>query len=126
MYLLSEEQSKIIKEEKFEKLEDVLNEKDRIIEEVNNIDLKIQQSSKQEKVNDQDIIDLQSTIKKTLIEIKALDDENNKKLLEAMSGMEHGIKDIRQGMRAMQNYSNNDPYESFAALGGTLFIDQDS
>lgn len=126
MYELSREQANLITEEKFEKLEDILDKKDNLIEEINKVDLKVKESSPQEQLDDKDLNDLQTSIKKLLSQIKSLDDQNNKRLEEAMSKMKCDIKDMRQGVRAMQNYSNNDPYESFSALGGTLFIDQDS
>ena len=126
MYLLSDKQRVFIEDEEFEKLEEVLNDKDEIIEEINKIDLKLKEVNSNDQIDNKDISDLNSDIKKVLMDIKALDDSNNKVLSESMVEMKTGIKNMRQGMRGVQNYGNNDPYESFTALGGTLFIDQDS
>lgn len=126
MLCLSEEQRKIIKNEAFEKLEDVLDKKDKIIEKINEIDSKFNKLNNNSEIKDKDLLNLLSHIKDILNDIKTLDDENNKELSEAMSDMTHEIKDMRQGVRAMQNYGNADPYQSFASQGGTLFIDQDS
>lgn len=126
MLLLTEDQSRFIKDEDVKELEVVLVKKDLVIDKINEIDSKLRSFKFKEEIDDKVLSDELLKINEILQKIKTLDDENNKNLSKAMTDMKDGLKEVRQGMRAMQNYSNSDPYHAFASQGGTLFIDQDS
>lgn len=126
MLLLTEDQSRFIKDEDVKELEVVLVKKDLVIDKINEIDSKLRSFKFKEDIDNRILSDELLKINEILQKIKTLDDENNKNLSKAMTDMKDGLKEVRQGMRAMQNYSNSDPYHAFASQGGTLFIDQDS
>lgn len=123
---LTEEQINAIKDEKFEKLERLLDEKDLLIEKINDVDLKFRKLKSEEPIENQGLLSILLQIQEVLGQIKTLDDTNNEELSKSMIGIQEGLKEVRQGKRAMNNYSNSDPYHAFASQGGTLFIDQDS
>ncbi len=125
MLRMTEDQAKFIIEEEVEKLEDVLYKKELIIDKINEIDLKAKGFILEE-VEDEDLSNTLLQIKDILNKIKVLDDNNTQALAKAMTDMNNGLKEVREGKRAMENYSNTDPYHVFATQGGTLFIDQDS
>lgn len=126
MLSLTAKQTNAIRDENFEDLEKILDEKDFLIKKIDDIDLKFKNYKSKKQIEDQELLNVLSQIDKVLCKIKTLDDVNNKKLSDAMAEMKGNLKEVRQGKRAMNNYSNSDPYQAFAAQGGTLFIDQDS
>lgn len=126
MLLFTKQQAKALKDENFEELEKLLDEKDVIIEKIDDIDLRFRSLKLEGQVEDEETLSLLSQIEKVLNNIKILDDANNKKLSQAMTEMKGDLKDLRQGKRAVDGYRSSDPYQTFASLGGTLFIDQDS
>lgn len=126
MLLLSDKQAKVIANEEFEKLEGILGKKDKIIARVDEIDLKAKALNDGREIKNDDLLKLLSDMKKIINDISVLDDQNNKNLAKAMSNMTHEIKDMREGVKAMENYGNSDPYQAFVSQGNSLFIDQDS
>ncbi len=123
---LTKSQTIAIKQEKIEELESILDKKSIIIEKIDDLDYKFKDCLGDNKIEDKVLLSSIDEIKIILIDIKEIDDKNNENLSYAMANMKEDLKDVRQGQRAMKNYGNADPYQSFASLGGTLFIDQDS
>ena len=123
---LTKSQTIAIKQEKIEELESILDKKSIIIEKIDDLDYKFKDCLGDNKIEDKVLLSSIDEIKIILIDIKEIDDKNNENLSYAMPNMKEDLKDVRQGQRAMKNYGNADPYQSFASLGGTLFIDQDS
>lgn len=126
MLLLSNKQAKLISSEEFDKLGEILDKKDEIIAKVDKIDLQVKTLSDGKEIKNDDLLDLLADIQKIVRSIGSLDNENKKNLSKAMSNMTHEIKDMREGVKAMENYGNSDPYQAFVSQGNSLFIDQDS
>ena len=126
MLLLTNKQTEVIKSEEFMNIEEILDDKDKIIDKINEIDLKTKDLKLDSNMEDKEILNILSDIKNILNQIKTLDDENNKTLSKAMNDMQGEIKGAREGMKAMKNYGNSDPYQAFTSQGNSLFIDQDS
>ena len=126
IFKITRSQSTAIKEEEIEKIEILLDKKSSMIEEINVLDSKIKDIIGDNKIEDKTLLSSVAEIKEILKEIKQIDDKNNENLSTAVSEMKLNLKEVRCGQRAMKNYGNSDPYQSFASLGGTLFIDQDS
>ncbi len=123
---LTKEQSSAIKDEEIETLDRLIDKKSNLIAKIDLLDLEFSETVGDKNIEHKTLAEIKSQIKKTLKEIKTLDDENNKKLNIAIADMKINLKEVRQGQRAMKNYGNADPYKSFVSQGGTLFIDQDS
>lgn len=126
MLELTKAQSETIENEEIEVLDNLIDKKSALISKIDLLDCKFKDSKGEVSLEDKTLLEIKSQIEKVLIEIKTVDDENNKNLSIAMAEMKLNLKDIRQGQRAMKNYGNSDPYQSFVSQGGTLFIDQDS
>lgn len=126
MLNLTQSQSIAIDEEKIEQLELLLDKKSSIMGEIDDLNSKFKDALGNDEIEDKTLLSSISEIKKILKEIKQIDDKNNENLSSAVSEMKGNLKDVRCGKRAMNSYGNSDPYKSFASLGGTLFIDQES
>lgn len=126
MLEFTKEQSRAIKQEEIEAFDSLIDKKEDLIKKIDQIDSEFEQTKEINNIDDKNITEIKLQIKKVLKEIKTIDDENNRNLVIVIADMKLNIKDVRQGQRAMKNYDNSDPYKSFASLGGTLFIDQDS
>lgn len=126
MLVLSERETDAIVNREEIELTSILDKKDYLIDKIDVIDLDFKNTVNKQLLEDEKLSSVLSEINVLLNEIKSIDDENNKKLQVAIDEMKLNLKDVRKGKRAMSNYSNSDPYQSFASQGGTLFIDQDS
>lgn len=126
MLRLTQSQLTSIRDDEIENLESLLDKKSELIDEIDALDYKFKDELGDNKIEDATLLSSLAEIESILKEIKQIDDKNNEDLSNALSDMKGNLKDVRQGQRAMKNYGNSDPYQSFASLGGTLFIDQDS
>ncbi|AFS77338.1 flagella synthesis protein FlgN [Gottschalkia acidurici 9a] len=123
---ITSQQKQAITDEDVERLSSLLDKKDILIRNIDEIDSIYKEKSLNKLLEDDILTEKLKIIQALLNNIKLVDDENNKNLNRAIEDMGGKLKEVRQGQRAMKGYSNSDPYASFTAQGGTLFIDQDS
>ena len=126
MLRLTQSQSTSIRDDEIENLESLIDKKSELIDKIDALDYKFKDELGDNKIEDATLLSSLAEIESILKKIKQIDDKNNEDLSNALSDMKGNLKDVRQGQRAMKNYGNSAPYQSFASLGGTLFIDQDS
>ena len=98
LYQLTIIQSKIIANENFEKLEKNIKLKDKVIQEINEID--------KEKCLDKNT----ENLKQIIIKIKEIDDSNRKKMQEKYLKVKSEIKSINKGKKAFNGYSQHNKY----------------
>lgn len=126
MLRLTKEQSIAIKDEEIEVLDSLIDNKNNLISKINLLDSEFKNALEDNHIEENILRDIKTQINETLKEIKEIDDENSRNLASAINDMKLNLKEVRCGQRAMKNYGNSDPYQSFVSQGGTLFIDQDS
>lgn len=120
------EQAKCIEEDRFEDIEQVLDNKDNLIKKIDEIDALFNEKKSDELLKDDSLKSKLVQIKDILMDIKSIDDRYEEDMKKSIEDSKKDLKETRKNQVAMQQYSKSNPYQAFASLGGTLFIDEDS
>lgn len=132
MYSITKGQKEEIEKEDMENLNHILDEKDKLIEEINKIDIefltifsqikntegieKIEELNVQLYPNLKELKEIVTDISSTLVAISLLDDENNENMKKRMEKTKMELKRVKDGQRAYKGY--NKP------ITGSILIDE--
>ena len=121
MYGFTKAQKKEIEKEDINNLNKILDEKDKLIKRINQIDIEFlnifSQIKKEEKVeniydldankypNLKDLKDIVTEISSTLMAISLLDEENNKNMKKRIEKTKLELKRVKEGQRAYKKYN---------------------
>ena len=121
MHKITKEQREEIKKDEMDNLNEILNEKDHIIEEINKLDVSFltifTQIKKEEGIENIDELDIErypnlktlkdiiKEISSTLIAISLLDEKNNKAMKESLEETKMELRKIKDGKRAYKGYN---------------------
>ena len=121
MYGFKKAQKKEIEKEDINNLNKILDEKDKLIKRINQIDIEFlnifSQIKKEEKVeniydldankypNLKDLKDIVTEISSTLMAISLLDEENNKNMKKRIEKTKLELKRVKEGQRAYKKYN---------------------
>lgn len=121
MHKFTKEQREEIKKDEMDNLNEILNEKDHIIEEINKLDVSFltifTQIKKEEGIENIDELDIErypnlktlkdiiKEISSTLIAISLLDEKNNKAMKESLEETKMELRKIKDGKRAYKGYN---------------------
>ena len=121
MYGFTKAQKKEIEKEDINNLNTLLDEKDKLIKTINQIDIEFlkifSQIKKEEKVeniydldvnkypNLKDLKDIVMEISSTLMAISLLDEENNKDIKKRIEKIKLELKRVKEGQRAYKKYN---------------------
>lgn len=132
MYNLTKTQKREIEKEDMDNLNNILDEKDKLIQKTNKIDVEFltifSQIKKDENIKNIDELDVElypnlkalkevvTEISSTLVAISLLDEENSKNIIEQIEETKMELKRVKEGQRAYKKYHK--PIE------GSILIDE--
>lgn len=132
MHNFTEAQKKEIEKEDMDNLNNILDEKDKLIQKINKIDIEFltifSQIKKDENIENIDELDAKlypnlkelkevvTDISSTLIALSLLDEENNKDMIKRIEETKMELKKVKEGQRAYKEYHK--PVE------GSILIDE--
>lgn len=132
MLEVTQEQKKSIDEENMEKVELFINTKDRLMEDVDKLDVefltKFSQIKKKNNVDDIDELDVErypklkdlkevvKDISSTLMAISMLDKENNAVMRKKLESVKSNLRKVKKGQKAYKGYNKT--------IDNNIFIDE--